>query len=140
MTITEELPPTTPKAPKKKAAAKRAKKRGAINKSAFIRSTAGSAKEVVEAAKAKGIELDEKLVYTVRSNAEKKKSKKNEKKGAPTKKRGPGRPKGSTNKPRAERRTNAASAGADQAWITEAFAMGLDRAIKVLTTIRAALA
>ena len=132
MPETQETPPTVPK--KKKSAKKRGKRtaKSGINKSEFIRTTAGSAKEVVAAAKAKGFSLSEAMVYAVRSAAKRK--------AAPTK-RGPGRPKGSTNKTatKTTRSKGQRTVGAHPDWVAEAFAMGLDRAIKVLSTLRSAV-
>ena len=134
MTLTEE--PNTvskPKTAKKKGPKKRGKRTaesGGVNKSEFIRATPGSAKEVVAAAKAKGIKLTEAFVYAVRSAAKKK--------SAP-KKRGPGRPKGSVNKTKVTKTKGTASGGAHHTWIAQAFEMGLDKAIKALTAIRDAV-
>lgn len=114
---------------KAKKTAKRRAKKGGTNKSAFIRSQTGTAREIVEAGKAKGILFSEGLVYAVRSQDKSKGTKK---------KRGPGRPKGSSSAA-PKRTTNGRSGGTHSEWIAQAFAMGIDRAIKTLTAVRDAI-
>ena len=78
---------------KKKKSAKSGSSR--VNKSAWIRSQPGSlsAKEVVDKAKAEGIQLSLAQVYTARSTAKKQGASPNG--GRAPGRRGPGRPKGS---------------------------------------------
>lgn len=90
-----------------------------VNKSAFVREQPLSmtAREVVAAAKAKGITLSDKYVFNIRAKAK------------AAGKRGPGRPAGRP------RKVNGSSS-AETAFVDAALDLGLARASELLTRVR----
>jgi hypothetical protein len=112
----------------KAGAARAAKRAGAVNKSAFVRSLPASlsAADVISRAKQKGIKLSAAQVYTIRANARRKAD------GSVAPRRGESAP---AVRGRG-RRGSAASSESESAFLLMALELGLVRAEDILGTLR----